>query len=97
MCGIIGIIGKRPVAAELIEGLRRLEYRGYDSAGIATLIDGRIERRRAEGKLANLADAARTRAGARHDRHRPHPLGDARPADREQRPSDRDRPGRRRP
>jgi glucosamine--fructose-6-phosphate aminotransferase (isomerizing) len=56
MCGIVGIIGKRPVAAELIDGLRRLEYRGYDSAGIATLIDGRIERRRAQGKLANLAD-----------------------------------------
>ena len=55
MCGIVGIIGKRPVAAELIEGLRRLEYRGYDSAGVATLIDGRIERRRAEGKLGNLA------------------------------------------
>ena len=55
MCGIIGIIGKRPVAAELIEGLRRLEYRGYDSAGVATLVDGRIERRRAEGKLDNLA------------------------------------------
>jgi glucosamine--fructose-6-phosphate aminotransferase (isomerizing) len=55
MCGIIGIIARQPVATELIEGLRRLEYRGYDSAGIATLIDGRIERRRAEGKLANLA------------------------------------------
>ena len=55
MCGIVGIIGKRPVAAELIDGLRRLEYRGYDSAGVATLIDGRIERRRAQGKLANLA------------------------------------------
>ena len=55
MCGIIGIIAKNPVAAELIRGLRRLEYRGYDSAGVATLIDGRIERRRAEGKLANLA------------------------------------------
>src|SRR5438094_1409395 len=54
MCGIIGIIAKQPVAAELIEGLRRLEYRGYDSAGVATLINGRIERRRAEGKLANL-------------------------------------------
>ncbi|MBV9824823.1 MAG: glutamine--fructose-6-phosphate transaminase (isomerizing) [Alphaproteobacteria bacterium] len=54
MCGIVGIIAKQPVAAELIEGLRRLEYRGYDSAGIATLIDGRIERRRAEGKLGNL-------------------------------------------
>ena len=55
MCGIIGIISRRGVAAELVEGLRRLEYRGYDSAGVATLVDGRIERRRAEGKLANLA------------------------------------------
>src|SRR5947208_5717207 len=54
MCGIIGIIGKNPVAGELIGALRRLEYRGYDSAGVATLIDGRIERRRAEGKLDNL-------------------------------------------
>src|SRR4051794_4454560 len=56
MCGIIGIIAKRSVALELIGGLKRLEYRGYDSAGIATLIDGRIERRRAEGKLSNLID-----------------------------------------
>ncbi|HXZ11980.1 MAG TPA: glutamine--fructose-6-phosphate aminotransferase, partial [Candidatus Sulfotelmatobacter sp.] len=55
MCGIVGIISKNGVAGELVEGLRRLEYRGYDSAGIATLIDGRIERRRAEGKLDNLA------------------------------------------
>jgi glutamine---fructose-6-phosphate transaminase (isomerizing) len=55
MCGIIGIIGRGEVAPLLIEGLRRLEYRGYDSAGVATLIDGRIERRRAEGKLDNLA------------------------------------------
>jgi glutamine---fructose-6-phosphate transaminase (isomerizing) len=55
MCGIIGIIAKDIVAPGLIEGLRRLEYRGYDSAGIATLVDGHIERRRAEGKLANLA------------------------------------------
>ncbi len=54
MCGIIGIIAKEPVAAELIEGLRRLEYRGYDSAGVATLTNGCIERRRAQGKLANL-------------------------------------------
>ncbi len=55
MCGIVGIIAKNGVAPRLIEGLRRLEYRGYDSAGIATLVDGRIERRRAEGKLHNLA------------------------------------------
>ncbi|HEU0217295.1 MAG TPA: glutamine--fructose-6-phosphate transaminase (isomerizing) [Stellaceae bacterium] len=55
MCGIVGIISKSSVASVLVEGLRRLEYRGYDSAGIATLINGRIERRRAEGKLDNLA------------------------------------------
>ncbi|CAA7620278.1 glutamine--fructose-6-phosphate transaminase (isomerizing) [Magnetospirillum sp. UT-4] len=54
MCGIVGIIGKGEASPLLVEGLRRLEYRGYDSAGIATLVDGRIERRRAEGKLANL-------------------------------------------
>ena len=55
MCGILGIIGRGEVAPLLLDGLRRLEYRGYDSAGIATLVDGRIERRRAEGKLDNLA------------------------------------------
>src|SRR3546814_14226884 len=54
MCGIIGIIGKGDVAERLVEGLKRLEYRGYDSAGVATVHDGRIDRRRAEGKLANL-------------------------------------------
>src|SRR5579863_2993815 len=54
MCGIIGIIGRNDVAPLLIEGLRRLEYRGYDSAGVATLVDGQIERRRAEGKLDRL-------------------------------------------
>ncbi len=54
MCGIIGIIGNDDVAAHLLAALKRLEYRGYDSAGIATLINGGIERRRAEGKLVNL-------------------------------------------
>jgi glucosamine--fructose-6-phosphate aminotransferase (isomerizing) len=54
MCGIIGIIGKGEVAPLLVNGLRRLEYRGYDSAGIATLVNGAFERRRAEGKLVNL-------------------------------------------
>jgi len=54
MCGIVGIIGKAEVAPLLFDGLKRLEYRGYDSAGIATLVDGRIDRRRAEGKLGNL-------------------------------------------
>lgn len=55
MCGIVGIIGTAPVAPRLVDALKRLEYRGYDSAGVATLESGRIERRRAEGKLGNLA------------------------------------------
>jgi glucosamine--fructose-6-phosphate aminotransferase (isomerizing) len=55
MCGIVGILGARAAAPLLLDGLRRLEYRGYDSAGIATLHDGAIDRRRAPGKLANLA------------------------------------------
>ena len=55
MCGIVGVIGRQPAAPLLLEALRRLEYRGYDSAGIATLANGHIERRRAPGKLGNLA------------------------------------------
>ncbi|MBB4152794.1 glucosamine--fructose-6-phosphate aminotransferase (isomerizing) [Sphingomonas jinjuensis] len=55
MCGIVGIVGREEVAERLLDGLRRLEYRGYDSAGIATDHGGRIERRRASGKLVNLA------------------------------------------
>ncbi len=54
MCGIVGIIGKNGVAPDIIDALRRLEYRGYDSAGIATVENGHLERRRAEGKLRNL-------------------------------------------
>jgi glucosamine--fructose-6-phosphate aminotransferase (isomerizing) len=55
MCGIVGIVGSEPVATRLVDALKRLEYRGYDSAGVATLEDGGISRRRAEGKLGNLA------------------------------------------
>ncbi|MBM3588288.1 MAG: glutamine--fructose-6-phosphate transaminase (isomerizing) [Alphaproteobacteria bacterium] len=55
MCGIVGVVGQVAAAPRLLEALRRLEYRGYDSTGIATLIDGKIDRRRAEGKLGNLA------------------------------------------
>src|SRR5438874_1886884 len=54
MCGIVGILGTTPVAPLLVDALKRLEYRGYDSAGVATLENGRLERRRAEGKLRNL-------------------------------------------
>lgn len=55
MCGIVGLIGRHDAAPLLLDGLSRLAYRGYDSAGIATLVEGAITRRRAEGKLANLA------------------------------------------
>ncbi|MDO9498595.1 glutamine--fructose-6-phosphate transaminase (isomerizing) [Falsiroseomonas sp.] len=55
MCGIVGVVGREAAAPRLLEALRRLEYRGYDSAGVATLVNGHIDRRRAEGKLINLA------------------------------------------
>src|SRR6476659_33812 len=54
MCGIVGILGRAPVAEQLVDSLKRLEYRGYDSAGVATLDGDRLDRRRAEGKLKNL-------------------------------------------
>ncbi|TYO64360.1 glutamine--fructose-6-phosphate transaminase (isomerizing) [Bradyrhizobium hipponense] len=54
MCGIVGILGRQPVAEQLVDSLKRLEYRGYDSAGVATLEGRHLERRRAEGKLKNL-------------------------------------------
>ncbi len=60
MCGIIGIVGREDAAPRLMDGLRRLEYRGYDSAGLCTIVDGRLERRRAEGKLDNLAHVLET-------------------------------------
>ena len=56
MCGIVGILGNHEAAPTLVEALKRLEYRGYDSAGIATVNDGALDRRRAVGKLANLSD-----------------------------------------
>ncbi len=92
MCGIVGVIGARPAAPIILEALRRLEYRGYDSAGIATLVNGHIDRRRAEGKLGNLAALAGPRRAARHHRHRPHPLGHPWRANRKQRPPPRHRP-----
>src|SRR4051812_40726430 len=56
MCGIVGILGREPVAGQLVDALKRLEYRGYDSAGVATLEGGALTRRRAEGKLRNLEE-----------------------------------------
>ena len=96
MCGIVGIVGRGAVAGQIVEALKRLEYRGYDSAGIATLEQGKLERRRAEGKLRNL-ELRLAEAAHRFDRHRPYPLGDARTADREQCPPARDRQRRRGP
>ena len=60
MCGIVGVIGRANAAECLLEGLKRLEYRGYDSAGIATLVDGAIVRRRAPGKIVNLSALVKT-------------------------------------
>ncbi|MCB1743427.1 MAG: glutamine--fructose-6-phosphate aminotransferase, partial [Gammaproteobacteria bacterium] len=73
MCGIVGIIGQRPVAPLLVDALKRLEYRGYDSAGVATIEAGRLDRRRAEGKLVNLenrlnSDPLSGRIGIGHTR-----------------------------
>jgi glucosamine--fructose-6-phosphate aminotransferase (isomerizing) len=59
MCGIVGVLGKGPVAEQLVDALKRLEYRGYDSAGVATLENGHLARRRAEGKLRNLEERLR--------------------------------------
>ncbi|ODU22137.1 MAG: glutamine--fructose-6-phosphate aminotransferase [Sphingomonas sp. SCN 67-18] len=77
MCGIIGILSRDHVAERLLDGLRRLEYRGYDSAGICTINDGRLDRRRAEGKLNNLAavmaaDPLPGRSGIAHTRWATH-------------------------
>ena len=60
MCGIVGILGRSPVAEQLVDSLKRLEYRGYDSAGVATLEGDQLVRRRAEGKLKNLEARLRT-------------------------------------
>ncbi len=60
MCGIFGVVGKGDASRLILDGLRRLEYRGYDSSGIATLVNGTIDRRRAEGKLGNLESALKS-------------------------------------
>ena len=87
MCGIIGIVGIKPVTERLIDSLRRLEYRGYDSAGVATLEGGKVDRRRASGKLRALeallaAEPLGGTVGIGHTR-----MGDPRRAEPAQRPS----------
>ena len=77
MCGIIGIVGASPVADRLVDGLKRMEYRGYDSAGVCTVEQGQLIRRRAEGKLGNLvkvlaADPAPGNTGIAHTRWATH-------------------------
>jgi glutamine---fructose-6-phosphate transaminase (isomerizing) len=77
MCGIIGIVGKSSVSARLVDGLKRMEYRGYDSAGVCTVVGGQLVRRRAEGKLANLvtvlaSDDAPGNIGIAHTRWATH-------------------------
>jgi glucosamine--fructose-6-phosphate aminotransferase (isomerizing) len=77
MCGIIGIVGKEEVADRLVDGLRRMEYRGYDSAGVCTVHDGQLIRRRAQGKLINLVrelarDPAPGMVGIAHTRWATH-------------------------
>jgi glucosamine--fructose-6-phosphate aminotransferase (isomerizing) len=77
MCGIIGIVGEKPVADRLVEGLRRMEYRGYDSAGVCTVHGGELIRRRAQGKLVNLVgvldrDPAPGTTGIAHTRWATH-------------------------
>jgi len=79
MCGIIGIVGNTPVAERLVDGLKRMEYRGYDSAGLCTLYDGKLVRRRAEGKLLNLVlELERNPAAGTVGRPKPpvHPIPD---------------------
>ena len=85
MCGIVGYVGPDEALPIVLEGLRRLEYRGYDSAGVAVL-DGGLGVVKRAGKLAELEARSRRGSRSRARRHGPHALGDPRRAHRPQRP-----------
>ena len=85
MCGIVGYIGSREITSVLLDGLKRLEYRGYDSCGVAIMADGKPNVIRSAGRIAALEQkikGARSMESVRDMRHRAHSLGDARPAER---------------
>ena len=77
MCGIVGYVGKRDVLPVLMGGLQKLEYRGYDSAGVAYIQNGAMHIVKAKGRLDNLRKRLGDDQGRGHDRHRAYPLGDA--------------------
>lgn len=81
MCGIVGYTGNRSVAGVLVDGLRRLEYRGYDSAGLAVVSGGELHEAKAVGKVRKLEEVVAALPGLGSlcgCGHRPHPLGDSR-------------------
>ena len=75
MCGIVGYVGKRDATPVLIEGLHRLEYRGYDSAGLAVMHRGRLQVTKTAGRVQDLRDKLSGQTGQVHHRHRAHSLG----------------------
>ena len=87
MCGIVGYVGKRNAQDVLLDGLEKLEYRGYDSAGVALALEGGIRVVKSKGRLAELRKRLAVEApGPERLRHRPHPVGDPRGAQRCEQP-----------
>ena len=75
MCGIVGYVGKRSAQDVLLDGLEKLEYRGYDSAGVALALDGGIRVVKSKGRLTQLRQKLAAQAGTELLRHRAHPVG----------------------